>query len=50
MEIVKLLLERGADPNLPEEGIEPRGHALHSAVVRGHIEKYIFTLFVSHCC
>jgi ankyrin repeat protein len=38
MEIVRLLLERGADPNLPEEGIAPRGHALHSAVVRGHIE------------
>lgn len=36
--IVRLLLERGADPNLPEEGIAPRGHALHSAVVRGHIE------------
>ena len=36
MEIVKLLLERGADPNLPEEGIAPRGHALHSAVFNGH--------------
>ena len=35
---VRLLLERGADPNLPEEGIAPDGHALHSAVVRGHIE------------
>ena len=38
IEIVKLLLERGADPNLPEEGIAPRGHALHSAVCRGHVE------------
>jgi ankyrin repeat protein len=38
IDIVKLLLDRGADPNLPEEGIAPRGHALHSAVVRGHIE------------
>jgi ankyrin repeat protein len=37
-EIVKLLLERGADPNLPEEHIAPRGHALHSAVCNGHIE------------
>lgn len=37
LEIVRLLLERGADPNLPEEGIAPDGHALHSAVVRGHI-------------
>jgi ankyrin repeat protein len=32
MQIVKLLLERGANPNLPEEGIAPRGHALYSAV------------------
>lgn len=46
MEIVKLLLERGADPNLPEEGIAPRGHALHSAVVRGHIE--IVKLLLKH--
>jgi ankyrin repeat protein len=38
MEIVKLLLERGADPNLPEEGIAPRGHALYSAVYNGHHE------------
>ncbi len=38
IEIVKLLLERGADPNLPEEHIAPRGHALHSAVSNGHIE------------
>jgi ankyrin repeat protein len=33
IEIVKLLLERGADPNLPEVGIAPHGHALYSAVV-----------------
>jgi ankyrin repeat protein len=46
MEIVKLLLERGADPNLPEEGIAPRGYALHSAVVRGHIE--IVRLLLEH--
>ncbi len=38
IEIVKLLLERGADPNLPEEGIAPRGHALYSAVYGGHLE------------
>ena len=38
LEIVKLLLERGADPNLPEEGIAPRGHALYSAVYGGHYE------------
>jgi ankyrin repeat protein len=46
LEIVKLLLERGADPNLPEEGIAPDGHALHSAVVRGHIE--IVRLLLNH--
>lgn len=37
-EIVELLLDRGADPNLPEEGIAPRGHALYSAVFHGHFE------------
>jgi ankyrin repeat protein len=46
IEIVRLLLERGADPNLPEEGIAPRGHALHSAVVRGHLE--IVKLLLAH--
>ena len=38
IEIVKLLLDRGADPNLPEEGIAPHGHALYSAVYGGHYE------------
>ena len=38
LEIVKLLLEHGADPNLPEEGIAPHGHALYSAVYNGHYE------------
>lgn len=46
LEIVQLLLERGADPNLPEEGIAPDGHALHSAVVRGHLE--IVKLLLKH--
>ncbi len=46
LEIVKLLLEHGADPNLPEEGIAPRGHALHSAVCNGHIE--IVKLLLKH--
>jgi ankyrin repeat protein len=46
IEIVRLLLERGADPNLPEEGIAPDGHALHSAVVRGHLE--IVRLLLGH--
>src|SRR5207248_5662599 len=38
LEVVKLLLERGADPNLPEEGIAPRGHALYSAAANRHFE------------
>jgi ankyrin repeat protein len=38
LEVVKLLLARGADPNLPEEGIAPHGHALYSAVYNGHYE------------
>lgn len=38
LEIVRLLLERGADPNLREEGIAPDGHALYSAVYNGHHE------------
>ena len=46
IEIVKLLLDRGADPNLPEEGIAPRGHALHSAVCGGYIE--IVKLLLEH--
>jgi ankyrin repeat protein len=46
IEIVKLLLQCGADPNLPEEHIAPRGHALHSAVCNGHIE--IVKLLLEH--
>lgn len=46
IEIVKLLLARGADPNLPEEGIAPRGHALYSAVANGHVE--IAKLLLEH--
>jgi uncharacterized protein len=46
IEVVKLLLDRGADPNLPEEGIAPRGHALHSAVCSGHID--IVRLLLEH--
>ncbi len=38
IEIVKLLLSRGADPNLREEGIAPHGAALHAAVSAGHFE------------
>jgi ankyrin repeat protein len=36
IEVVKLLLTHGADANLREEGIAPRGHALFSAVYNGH--------------
>jgi ankyrin repeat protein len=46
MDVVKLLLERGADPNLPEEGIAPRGHALYSAVANKHFE--IAKLLLEH--
>jgi ankyrin repeat protein len=46
LEIVKLLLERGADPNLPEEGIAPRGGALHAAVANGHFE--VAELLLAH--
>jgi len=38
LEIVRLLLEGGADPNLPEEGIAPRGGALYSAVYGRHFD------------
>jgi ankyrin repeat protein len=46
IEIVKLLLQFGADPNLPEEHIAPRGHALHSAVCNGHMD--IVKLLLEH--
>jgi len=38
MEIVRLLLEHGANPNLPEEHIAPKGRALYAAVYGGHHE------------
>ncbi|MBL9166340.1 MAG: ankyrin repeat domain-containing protein [Verrucomicrobiales bacterium] len=46
LEVVKLLLERGADPNLPEEGIAPDGHALYSAAAKGHHQ--IVQLLLEH--
>lgn len=46
LEVVKLMLERGADPNLPEEGVAPRGHALYSAAANGHYE--IAKLLLEH--
>jgi ankyrin repeat protein len=38
MDIVQLLLDHGADPNLPEEQYAPRGKALYSAVYHGHYD------------
>lgn len=38
LEIVRELLRHGADPNLPEEGIAPNGHALYSAVSNQHFD------------
>ncbi len=37
-DIVRLLLDYGADPNLPEEQYAPKGRALYSAVYHGHYE------------
>jgi len=39
-------LERGADPNLREEGIAPRGHALYAAAANKHYE--IAKLLLEH--
>jgi ankyrin repeat protein len=44
--IVQLLLERGADPNLPEEGIAPHGGALYAAAANRHYE--IAKLLLEH--
>ena len=38
MDIVRLLLDHGADPNLPEEQFAPKGKALYSAVYNGHYD------------
>jgi len=38
MDIVQLLLDHGAEPNLPEEQFAPKGKALYSAVYHGHYE------------
>jgi ankyrin repeat protein len=38
MEIVRLLLAHGADPNLREEGIAPHGHALYAAAANRHYD------------
>src|SRR5262245_17625089 len=46
MDIVQLLLDHGADPNLPEEQFAPKGKALYSAVYHGHYE--IAQLLLEH--
>jgi ankyrin repeat protein len=46
LDIVQLLLDHGADPNLPEEQIAPKGKALYSAVSNGHYE--IAKLLLEH--
>lgn len=46
IEVVRLLLERGADPNLPEEGMAPHGRALYAAVYNGHYD--IAKLLLEH--
>lgn len=38
IDIVQLLLEHGADPNLREEQFAPKGKALYQAVYHGHYE------------
>ena len=46
LEVVKLLLERGADPNQPEPGIAPHGGGLHAAIGGKHYE--IVKLLLEH--
>lgn len=46
LEVVKLLLERGANPNQPEPEYAPYGRALHSAVGSKHYE--IARLLLEH--
>jgi len=38
LDIVQVLLDHGADPNLPEEQFAPKGKALYAAVYHGHYE------------
>ena len=46
LEIVRLLFDHGADPNLAEEGIAPHGHALYAAAANRHFE--IAKLLLEH--
>jgi ankyrin repeat protein len=38
LDVARVLLAYGADPNQPEEGIAPHGHALYSAAASGHYD------------
>jgi len=38
LEAVRSLLDRGADPNAPEEGNAPHGRALYAAVYNKHVD------------
>jgi ankyrin repeat protein len=38
LDVVRSLLERGADPNAPEEGNAPHGRALYAAVYNKHFD------------
>jgi ankyrin repeat protein len=46
LEVVRLLLERGANPNQPEPGIAPQGGALHSAIGGRHTA--VVRLLIEH--
>ena len=46
LDIVQLLLDHGADPNVAEEQIAPKGKALYSAVFHGHYD--IAKLLLEH--
>ena len=46
LEVVKLLLQWGANPNEPEPGIAPQGGALHAAIGGKHFE--IVKLLLQH--
>jgi len=46
IEVVRLLLQRGANPNEPEPGIAPMGGALHSAIGGKHLA--IVKLLLEH--
>jgi ankyrin repeat protein len=46
IEVVKLLLERGANPNQPEPGMAPKGSALFTAISNKHYE--VIKLLLEH--